>query len=103
MAQTHIFTDRDAFESRRFLPSERQAQPGSFVQGERKKVSALKEDLPGARPVAVASHEQIGKGGFTRSVGAKQGMNFTGLDGQIEPVENPVVIDLTGEAANVQQ
>ena len=101
VAQTHVFTNRDAFESCRFLPGEREAQPGPFVHGERKKIGAPKEDLPGARLVAVASHEEISQGGLAGTVGSKQGMDFTGLHGEIESIENPVVSDLTGEAANV--
>ncbi len=101
VAQTHVFTNRDAFESCRFLPGEREAQPGPFVHGERKKIGAPKEDLPGARLVAVASHEEISQGGLPRPIGSKQGMDFAGLHGEIESIENPVVSDLTGEAANV--
>lgn len=101
MAQTHILTNRDAFEPCRFLPSEREPQPGPFVQRERKKIGPPKEDLPGARLVAVASHEEIRQGGLPRSIGSKQGVDFARLHGEIESIENPVVSDLTGEAANV--
>jgi len=70
---------------------------------EGQKLRPVQSYPPGTWSIPFATHQDIGEGGLAGTVGAQQGMDFPGLDREVEPVENRMMIDLKGQPLNVQQ
>ena len=79
------------------LEGEEEAGAGAGVDGHVEDVLAVEGDGACGDFVFFVAGEDFGKGAFAGAVGSHDGVDFTGVDGEVEAVEDLTVRDLGGE------
>ena len=72
----------------RVLHGQEDARLGSLVRGHLEDVLAVEQHLAGVDDVLRVAGQRVCQGGFAGTVGAHDGMGFTGVDGQVHAFED---------------
>jgi hypothetical protein len=79
------------------LEGEEEASAGAFIDGHGEDVLAVEGDGAAGDFVLFVAGENFGEGAFAGAIGAHDGVDFTGVDGEGQAVEDLTVGDLGGE------
>ena len=70
------------------LHGQEEAGPGSLVHAHLQQVDAVEEDLAVGDLIVGVTGDGVGQGGLARAVGAHDGVDLVGVDGQVDALED---------------
>src|SRR5665647_5843 len=87
----------------RVLKGQEEAGTGAHFRRHLKQISAFEQHLACRDLIRRVTRQHLGKGALARAVGPHDGVNFTGLDSEVEAFEYLDAVDGGAQAAHLQQ